>query len=29
MPLVSRVMVRTALLHLALGSTIGGLLLAE
>ncbi len=29
MPPVSRVMVRTALIHLALGSTIGGLLLAE
>lgn len=29
MPLVSRFMIRTALLHLALGSTIGGLLLAE
>ncbi|NJN19122.1 MAG: hypothetical protein HC822_24140 [Oscillochloris sp.] len=29
MPLVSRVMIRTALLHLALGVTIGGLLLAE
>ena len=29
MPLVSRVMVRTALLHLGLGATIGGLMLLE
>lgn len=29
MPRISQLMIRTALLHLALGTTIGGLLLAE